>query len=412
MSKALRIILSLVVILFLMTCAFTGGVVTGWSIPRNLARNLPIPIPVPQEVTSQDTGTPSELSELFQPFWYAWQLVHQNYVDQPVNDTVLMQGAIRGMMQSLGDPHTSYMDPDQYRQANTPLEGEYEGIGAWVDISGEYLKIISPMPNSPAEKAGLKAEDQIVAVDGEDVTGMDGNLVLRRVLGPAGTQVTLTIRRPEMTETFDVTITRAKIVIPGVESKMLEGNIAYIQIFTFGENTEKDLRQQLEDLMAQNPVGIILDLRNNGGGYLYTAVAVVSQFISSGPVLYEVYGDGKRDTYKALGNGIATEIPLVVLVNEGTASASEITAGAIQDYQRGTLVGTTTFGKGSVQIWQPLGTDDGAVRITVARWLTPKERQINGIGLTPDIEVPITDEDIAAKRDPQLEKAIELLRKP
>ncbi len=412
MSKALRIILSLVVILFLMTCAFTGGVVTGWSIPRNLARNLPIPIPVPQEVTSQDTGTPSELSELFQPFWYAWQLVHQNYVDQPVNDTVLMQGAIRGMMQSLGDPHTSYMDPDQYRQANTPLEGEYEGIGAWVDISGEYLKIISPMPNSPAEKAGLKAEDQIVAVDGEDVTGMDGNLVLRRVLGPAGTQVTLTIRRPEMTETFDVTITRAKIVIPSVESKMLEGNIAYIQIFTFGENTEKDLRQQLEDLMAQNPVGIILDLRNNGGGYLYTAVAVVSQFISSGPVLYEVYGDGKRDTYKALGNGIATEIPLVVLVNEGTASASEITAGAIQDYQRGTLVGTTTFGKGSVQIWQPLGTDDGAVRITVARWLTPKERQINGIGLTPDIEVPITDEDIAAKRDPQLEKAIELLRKP
>ncbi|MCA1953739.1 MAG: S41 family peptidase, partial [Anaerolinea sp.] len=380
MSKALRIILSLVVILFLMTCAFTGGVVTGWSIPRNLARNLPIPIPVPQEVTSQDTGTPSELSELFQPFWYAWQLVHQNYVDQPVNDTVLMQGAIRGMMQSLGDPHTSYMDPDQYRQANTPLEGEYEGIGAWVDISGEYLKIISPMPNSPAEKAGLKAEDQIVAVDGEDVTGMDGNLVLRRVLGPAGTQVTLTIRRPEMTETFDVTITRAKIVIPSVESKMLEGNIAYIQIFTFGENTEKDLRQQLEDLMAQNPVGIILDLRNNGGGYLYTAVAVVSQFISSGPVLYEVYGDGKRDTYKALGNGIATEIPLVVLVNEGTASASEITAGAIQDYQRGTLVGTTTFGKGSVQIWQPLGTDDGAVRITVARWLTPKERQINGIG--------------------------------
>lgn len=410
MSKALRIILSLVVILFLMTCAFTGGVVTGWSIPRNLARNLPIP--VPQEVTSQDTGTPAELSELFQPFWYAWQLVHQNYVDQPVNDTVLMQGAIRGMMQSLGDPHTSYMDPDQYRQANTPLEGEYEGIGAWVDISGEYLKIISPMPNSPAEKAGLKAEDQIVAVDGEDVTGMDGNLVLRRVLGPAGTQVTLTIRRPEMTETFDVTITRAKIVIPSVESKMLEGNIAYIQIFTFGENTEKDLRQQLEDLMAQNPVGIILDLRNNGGGYLYTAVAVVSQFISSGPVLYEVYGDGKRDTYKALGNGIATEIPLVVLVNEGTASASEITAGAIQDYQRGTLVGTTTFGKGSVQIWQPLGTDDGAVRITVARWLTPKERQINGIGLTPDIEVPITDEDIAAKRDPQLEKAIELLRKP
>jgi carboxyl-terminal processing protease len=412
MSKALRIILSLVVILFLATCAFTGGVAVGWSIPRNMARNLPIPIPVPQETTSQDTGTPTEVSELFQPFWYAWQLVHQNYVDQPVNDTALMQGAIRGMMQALGDPHSSYMDPDQYQQANTPLEGEYEGIGAWVDISGEYLKIISPMPNSPAEKANLKAEDQIIAVDGEDVTGMDGNLVLRRVLGPAGTKVTLTIWREATNETFDVTITRAKITIPSVESKMLEGNIAYIQIFTFGENTDKDLRKQLQELLDQKPAGIILDLRNNGGGYLYTAVAVVSQFISSGPVLYEVYGDGKRDTYNALGNGLATDIPLVVLVNEGTASASEITAGAIQDYQRGTLVGTTTFGKGSVQIWQPLTENQGAVRITVARWLTPKERQINGIGLTPDIEVPITEEDIAAQRDPQLDKAIELLRKP
>lgn len=412
MSKAIRITLSIIVVLFLATCAFTGGIAVGWSIPRNIARNLPLPVPIPQEITSEDTGTPSELGELFQPFWYAWQLVHQNYVDQPVDDTVLMQGAIRGMLEALGDSHTSYMNPEEYRQANTPLEGEYEGIGAWVDITGEYLKIISPMPDSPAEKAGLKAEDQIVAIDGEDMTGIDGNLVLRRVLGPAGSDVTLTIYRPNTEETFDVTITRAKIVIPSVESKMLEDGIAYVQILTFGESTDRDLRQQLSDLMAQNPKGLILDLRNNGGGYLYTAVAVVSQFIEEGPVLYEVYGDGTRDTYESLGNGLATKIPLIVLVNEGTASASEITAGAIQDYKRGILVGVTTFGKGSVQTWQELGTEQGAVRITIARWLTPKERQIHGIGLIPDVEVQITEEDIAAERDPQLEKAIELLLKP
>jgi carboxyl-terminal processing protease len=240
------------------------------------------------------------------------------------------------------------------------------------------------------------------------MTGIDGNLVLRRVLGPAGSTVRLTIIRGTE-KPFDVSIQRAKIIVPSVSGKMLDNNLAYVQIFTFGEKTTRDLRSTLKDLMAKKPAGMILDLRNNGGGYLNTAIEVVSEFIPRGVVMYEEYGSGKKETFQALRGGQATEIPLVVLVNEGTASASEITAGAIQDYARGKLVGVKTYGKGSVQNWIPLDDNQGAVRVTIARWLTPKERQIHKIGLKPDVEVALTDEDIQAGRDPQLDKAIEIL---
>jgi carboxyl-terminal processing protease len=302
------------------------------------------------------------------------------------------------------------MDPEQYRQANIPLKGEYEGIGAWVDVSTEFLTVVSPMPDSPAEKAGLKAGDQVIAIDGEDMTGIDANLALRRVLGPAGTPVTLTILRENEPEPFDVTLTRANIVVPSVASKMVDENIGYVQLFTFGDTTTEDLRSALDDLRTQKPNALILDLRNNGGGGLRTAIEVASEFVGDGVIMYEEYGDGSRDTYDAIKGGTATEIPLVVLINEGSASASEIVAGAIQDSGRGQLVGVTSFGKGSVQNWIPLKDDQGAVRVTIARWLTPNGRTIHEIGLEPDIVVEMTEEDIAAERDPQLEKAIELLK--
>ncbi len=212
------------------------------------------------------------------------------------------------------------------------------------------------------------------------------------------------------TQPFDVTITRAEITVPQAEGKMLDNNVAYIRLYTFGDQTEPELRKYLQQLLPQKPAGLILDLRNNGGGYLDTAINVVSEFIKTpNVVMYEQYGDGTRNTYTAKPNGLATDIPLVVLVNEGTASASEITAGAIQDYTRGTLVGVKTYGKGSVQQITQLKDDGGAVRITVARWLTPKERQINGLGLQPDVVVPITQDDITNNRDPQLDKAVEIL---
>jgi carboxyl-terminal processing protease len=414
-SKGWLYLVGTLVALVLLAGTCAAGFLVGRASVSTSAQPFSTPMPflrLPLK-TSEPTisgATPADLEQLFKPFWQAWQIVHDQYVDQPVDDEALMRGAIRGMLDALGDQHTSYMDPDQYRQANIPLEGEYEGIGAWVDPTGEYLTIVSPMPGSPAEKAGLKPGDKVIAVDGEDMTGIDGNLVIRRILGPAGTKVTLTILREGLAEPFTVDIIRARIVVPSIESKMLDDNIAYVHILEFGQNTTSDLRKALRELLDQKPIGLILDLRNNPGGALQTAIEVASEFIPKGVVMYEVYGDGRRDVYRAQPGGLATDIPLVVLINEGTASASEIVAGAIQDYQRGTLVGMTSFGKGSVQNWVPLVNDQGAVRVTIARWLTPKERTIHESGLEPDIKVEISEEDLAAGKDPQLEKAIELLK--
>jgi carboxyl-terminal processing protease len=392
---------------------FAVGLLAGWAFPigngtgisglLNRVESGPVATP--------DTDTPTDVSSLFEPFWQTWQIVHDYYVDQPVDDTLLMQGAIRGMLEALDDPHTSYMDPKIYALEEQSLAGEYEGIGAYIDTSGEYVEIISPITGSPAEAAGLKSGDLIVGINGEDMTGVSGDLVHSKILGPAGTKVTLTIKREDLEEPFDVTITRAKIIVPSVESRMLEDedNLAYVRINIFGEDTADDLRSQLRALLKNNPRGLILDLRGNGGGYLDTSIEVVSEFIDSGVVLYEEYGDGSRETYEAKYGGLATEIPLVVLVDEGTASASEITAGAIQDYDRGILVGTTTYGKGSVQNWLALVNDQGAIRVTIARWLTPNGRQINEVGIEPDYVVEFTEEDIENENDVQLKKAIELL---
>ncbi len=360
----------------------------------------------------QETSTPADLEQLFEPFWQSWDLVHDLFIDQPVNDELMMQGAINGMVDSLGDQHSSYMDPDQYRQANIAIDGSYEGIGAWVDATSEYLTIVSPMPDSPAEKAGLIPGEQIIAIDGEDMTGIDGSLVIRKVLGPAGTSLTLTIFREGEPEPFDVTLERARIVIPAVEYEVLDGDIAYLKLYTFSENATEEFTAALEELMDQEPVGMILDLRNNPGGVRDIAVEISSQFIAEGVIMYQEYGDGSRDSFEAVKGGLATDIPLVVLINEGSASASEIVAGAIQDYERGTLVGMVSFGKGSVQNVIPLVDDQGLVRVTIARWLTPKGRTIHELGIEPDIEVEYTEEDFLNELDPQLDKAIEILIKP
>ena len=349
--------------------SFSGGLLVGQAFPLLNQDDSTTSTILPTQIIS--TSNSDELDDLFAPFWETWNYVNDQYVDQPVDQTEMMRGAISGMLDSLDDPHTSYMDPETFLQQHTPWQGEYEGIGAWVDVTGDYVIIISPMPGSPAEEQGLKPDDQVIAVDGEDMTGIEGNLVLRRILGPAGTDVTLTIYRPSTDETFDVSIIRQKITIPSVTGEMLDNNIAYIQLINFGEKTHQDLRKILRDLLREKPEGLILDLRNNGGGYLNTAIDVASEFVNQSPIMYEEFGDGERITYKAKPNGLATEIPLVVLINEGTASASEITAGAIQDYERGVLVGMTSYGKGSVQNLVTLQNDQGAIRVTIARWLTP-----------------------------------------
>lgn len=412
-SRGVVTFISVVVALVLLTGACSAGFVAGriFQPPEQVLALMPsaqtgTPAPAGQ------ASTPKELQDLFGPFWQTWDLIHQEYVDQPVNDELLMRGAIRGMLEALGDPHTSYLDPEEYKSLTTQLQGEdtYEGIGAWVDTTKDYLTIISAMPGSPAEKVGLRTGDKIIAIDGEDMTGIDGELVRKRVLGPAGSTMTLTILRAGQ-DPFDVKITRAQITVPSVDSRMLDNNIAYVRVLIFADNSKDELEKSLKDLMKQNPRGLILDLRGNGGGYLESAIDVASEFISKGVIVTEEYGDGTRRSFDARRGGLATDIPMVVLINEGSASASEIVAGAIQDLGRGQLVGVKSFGKGSVQIPTPLKNNEGAVRITVARWLTPNGRTIHGIGLTPDVEVTISEEDFANNRDPQLNKAVDILSK-
>jgi carboxyl-terminal processing protease len=407
-SKPFVTVLLILAGVILLAGTFSAGFASGWFLNRPSGEQAGL-----DGLSQTDESTPfnpdTTEEELFEPFWEAWGIVHEFYIDQPVDEELMMQGAIRGMLEALGDPHSTYMDPKQYETANVDLSGEYEGIGAWVNIDGEFLTIVEPIKGSPAFEAGLLPGDQIIAVDGEDMTGILPEVVRQKVLGPKGTSVTLTILREELEEPFDVTLQRASIQVASVESEMLEGNIAYIKLRNFGERTDVDLRQQLEALLAQEPAGLILDLRNNTGGFLDTAINVGSEFIAEGVILYEDYGDGTRDVHEVKPGGLATDVPLIVLVNEFSASASEVVAGAIQDYDRGQLLGVTTFGKGSVQTWRQLQGENGAVRVTIARWLTPDERQINEVGLEPDIVVERTDEEFTEGIDPQLDKAIEVL---
>lgn len=413
MNNTLKGILIVFGIAILMVGSFAGGFLTGNLVPVSLPGIVENAEPVapPTASPEQEAATPDEMQNLFAPFWEAWNLVHENYVDQPVDDIALMRGAISGMMDALGDQHSSYMNPEDYETANAGLEGEYEGIGAYVDTTTEYLTVTSPIPGSPAERVGLLPGDQVIAIDGEDMTGVDAEVARLKVLGPAGTTVVLTVLREGEEAPLEFSIVREKITIAAASGEMLDNGIAYVQVTTFGSRTTPELLETLQELMAQNPKGIILDLRNNGGGFLQTSVEVTSQFISEGVVLYEQYGDGNRDTYEALPNGLATDpnIPMIVLINEGTASASEIVAGALQDYDRAELVGTISYGKGSVQNWIPLSNENGAVRITIAKWLTPNENWIHEVGLTPDYAVELTPEDRKAGLDPQLDKAIEVL---
>ena len=410
MNKNVKMILGLFVAVILLAGAFAGGFLAGNLLPSTPLRGLNDLLPSsPSASPDEQSATPAELQTLFAPFWEAWNIVHEQYVDQPVDDVALMQGAIRGMMDALGDKQTFYMEPLEYETQTSSLQGEYEGIGAYVDTEADYLTIISPIAGSPADLAGIRSGDMVIAIDGEDMTGIAPEEARLKVLGPEGSQVTLTVQREDETEPLEFVITRARINIKSAEGKMLENEIAYIDINTFGDKTTAELRSTLDTLLKENPKGIIIDLRNNGGGYLQTSVEVTSEFLKEGAVLFEEYGDGKRDVYNASGDGQATDLPIVVLVNEGSASASEIVAGALQDYERAKLVGVQSYGKGSVQNWVPLSNDQGAARVTIAKWLTPDERAIDGVGLTPDVVVEMTPEQFEAGLDPQLDKAIEVL---
>ncbi len=410
MNSGLRTLLTIFLTTVMAVAVFVGGFVAGHytALPDSTILTL-----AGLTDGSDDSETePQTRDELFAPFWEAWDLIQQQYVDQPVDDVALMRGAIAGMLEALGDDPTRYMAPQEYDIITSDQSGELQGIGAYVEgVEGSGLRIISPFPGSPAEAAGILPGDLVVSVDGTDVTQMTEYEIIALVRGTAGSAVQLTVEREGNSEPLEFTVTRAKIVIPSVESELLEGQIGYVKINDFGSRTLIELEAALRDLNDQDAAGLIVDLRGNPGGYRNTAIDVASQFLPRGTlVMREQYADGHEVTYKASGGGLATELPLLVLINAGSASASEIVAGAIQDHERGLLLGEVSFGKGTVQTWHTLRGDNGAVSVTIARWLTPDGGWIQGEGIEPEITVELTEDDHAAGRDPQLDAALEQMQ--
>lgn len=381
-------------LVFLLTAmlgsAFSAGAVTGYLARPVLAADQP--------------------SE-FAVFWEAWDIVLNHFVDRDRLDARRMTyGAIQGMLDSLGDQgHTAFFSPEAAQAESRALEGSFEGIGAYVDAEGEQVKIIAPIRGSPAEAAGLLAGDIILKVDGVEVTGLPQWEVIGMVRGPAGTTVTLTVLHPEASEPVDIAITRGRIAIASVDwARVPERDIVYVQITQFAANTADDLRKALEAIHAETdagqPVaGLILDLRNNPGGLLSQALRTGNQFLPTGAIiLNERNAQGRVSSYKSLGRGLARDLPMVALINEGSASAAEIIAGALQDNERAQLVGMTTVGTGTVLV--PFTLSDGSlIRLGVTNWLTPNLRLIKGQGIEPDVmvsqEAGVTKVDAEALRE-------------
>jgi carboxyl-terminal processing protease len=360
--------------------------------------------------TGTPAGPPDQVPAEFAAFWEAWSFLNENYYGEIPADNERVYGAIRGMVASFGDQNTGFIDPVRAAVMSENISGSFEGIGAAIrlDEAGR-LVIADPFPGHPAFKAGLRPDDIVLEVDGQPVENLSLYESVLLIRGPAGTEVILTVFREGELKPFDVAIVREKIEIEVVQAEMLEDNIGYIRLSQFTNGAAGKIIEEAETLRDQGATSFILDLRSNPGGLLSEAVAVSSLFIDQGTVVIEKLQDEEKLFDARHGIHFDTDIPLVVLVNGGSASASEIVAGAIQDVGRGTIIGEQTFGKGSVQIPHAL-SDGSELRVTIAEWLTPARRQIHGKGITPDIVVEMTLEDFEQEHDPQLEEAINFLQ--
>ncbi|PIR95682.1 hypothetical protein COT93_00955 [Candidatus Falkowbacteria bacterium CG10_big_fil_rev_8_21_14_0_10_37_18] len=345
----------------------------------------------------------------FNLYWQVWDTLKSNYVDKnKIDDQSLFYGSLKGLAEATGDPYTIFMDPSEAKEFSDDLAGTFEGIGAEVGIRNEMITVVAPLDGMPAQKAGLRAGDKIYAVDGTPTIGLSLNAVVKKIRGPKDSVVVLTIIRDEE-KPREIEITRSVIIVKSVKTELRSDGIFIIKVTNFNDDTEGLFEKAINTALTKNPKGIILDLRNNPGGYLETAVNMASEWVKEGPVVAEQFGGNKRQEYFSNGNARLQNFPTMVLVNGGSASASEILAGALRDYKKGTLIGEITYGKGSVQTLRNL--DGGAsLKITVAKWLTPAGDFINEKGLEPDIEIKMTSDDIDNDLDPQMKKALELLK--
>jgi carboxyl-terminal processing protease len=349
-----------------------------------------------------NNSTPADLEKQFAVFWEVWDLVgNEFYHTSPLDQQKMIYGATRGMLQSLGDDFTGFQEPTAAEQSREQMRGEFEGIGAYVEFKEGQVLIVSPIEGSPAERADLRAGDVIIAADGKLMSEVTANLdrdvalqeAIKLIRGPKGSKVKLTIFRGSDESQFDIEITRDAIPIISVRSAMI-GDVAYINLSEFKQTSYDELDAAIAKLKANNPKGVIFDLRNNPGGLVTQARNVLGRFIKDGASHYQEDSDGSQKEYTVLQDGDAKDffdLPMVVLVNGGSASASEIVSGAIQDHGRAKLLGEKTFGKGSVQSVHQL-SDQSEARITIAHWLTPNKRAIHKVGITPDYVVPFSDD--------------------
>jgi carboxyl-terminal processing protease len=385
--------------------------VSGWTLGRQSALT---------------PGTPSGEAEAFQPFWDAYRAVTERYAGGDVDRKALIEGAIKGMIGALDDPYSQYLTSQEFKDSLRSISGQFEGIGATigtVDASGATstcdtlgpacrLAVVAPIPGSPADKAGLLPGDVIDRIDGASLEGLTVDAARSRVRGPKDTAVTLTIQRGAEAP-FDLEIVRAVIVTPEVETRSLaDGAVGYIRLAGFSDNAAAQFDAALKAAVDGGQKALIVDLRGNPGGYVTAAREIASQFLADGTIFWQEDADGSLVQTVAEPGGIATDpsIKVVLLVDGGSASASEIVAGALHDRGRATLVGSKTFGKGTVQQWTQLEEDSGGFRLTIAKWLTPDKTWVHKVGITPDIVVDPTG--AAPGDDPALDAALQVLGPP
>jgi len=348
----------------------------------------------------------------FSLFWETWSKLQEKYVDkEKFNTQEMIYGAISGMVKSLNDPYTVFLKPEDSKRFIEDVKGTFEGVGMEIGIRKGQLQVIAPLEGTPAQKAGLRPGDKIMKIDDKSTVDMTTDEAVNLIRGPKGTEVTLNIYREEWKEPKDIKVVRGVIEVPSLKWELKEDNIAYIKLYQFSEKASFDFRKAAIEILDSKAERIILDLRGNPGGYLEIAQDIAGWFLSRGEVVViEDFGKNKEQNfYKAEGNEKLLSYPVVILINQGSASASEILAGALRDNRNIKLIGEKSFGKGSVQELEKL-KEGSSLKITIAKWLTPKGESITDKGLEPDIKVEMTDEDYEQNKDPQLDKAIEIIK--
>ncbi|MCU0680455.1 MAG: S41 family peptidase [Planctomycetes bacterium] len=361
-----------------------------------------------QQVNAVAKENLTDKSVDFNLYWEVWNKLKQKYVDQnKISEKEMFNGSLKGLAASFGDPYTIFMDEKTTKEFNDDMAGTFEGIGAEIAIRDDILTVVAPLDDSPAARAGLRSGDKILSINGESTQNISVEGAVKKIKGQKGTEVILKVLGLKDKESRELKIIRDVIVVKSVKKEMRQDGVYVIRISAFNNDTTDLFHEAIRDILVKNPKGIILDLRSDPGGYLETAIQVASEWIKEGTVVTEKTGS-KQKEYYTNGKSRLSGFKTIVLVNGGSASASEIVAGALQDYGVATIVGEKTFGKGSVQVLENL-SGGASLKVTIAKWLTPKGRSINEEGIKPDQEVKMTLEDFQKDKDPQLDKAVSII---